>query len=186
MNKKWKVRRGFIKMHIAVDAKSKKILALEVTKEDTHDSKKFKDIIDRISNNNNNSSDSSSSNDSNNNNNNTKKIDKVIADGAYDSNDNFNYLTSKGIEPVIRVRSNSIVKGNSIRDIHVLDQLNDYTRWKHKHDYGKRWIVESVFSSLKRIFGEYIKAVKWDNMVRELMIKANVYNIFTNLNKVYG
>ena len=73
MNKKWKVRRGFIKMHIAVDAKSKKILALEVTKEDTHDSKKFKDLINKIDN----------------------KIDKVIADGAYDSNDNFNYLTER-------------------------------------------------------------------------------------------
>ncbi len=67
---------------------SKKIIALEVTREDVHDSKKFKDIIDRISNNN------SSSNDSNNNNT-TKKIDKVIADGAYDSNDNFNYLTER-------------------------------------------------------------------------------------------
>ena len=94
MNKKWKVRRGFIKMHIAVDIKSKKILALEVTRENVHDSKKFKELIDRISNNNS-SSDSSSSSSNDSNNNNTKKIDKVIADGAYYSNDNFNYLTER-------------------------------------------------------------------------------------------
>ncbi|GIU71814.1 MAG: hypothetical protein KatS3mg003_1293 [Candidatus Nitrosocaldaceae archaeon] len=151
MNKKWKVRRGFIKMHIAVDIKNKKIIALEITREDVHDNKKFKDLIDNID----------------------AKIDKVIVDGAYDSNDNFNYLTDKGIEPVIRVRSNSIIN-NSIRDMHVLDQLSDYTRWKHKHDYGKRWIAESVFSSFKRMFGEYIKSVRWDNMVKELMVKITL------------
>jgi hypothetical protein len=34
IHKKWKVKRGFIKVHIAVDTKTKQILAIEVTKED--------------------------------------------------------------------------------------------------------------------------------------------------------
>lgn len=37
------------------------------------------------------------------------KIKSVSADGAYDSNRNFQYLQEKGITPGIKVRSNSIV-----------------------------------------------------------------------------
>lgn len=37
MHKKWRVQRGFIKVHIAVDTKTKQILAFEVTKEDVGD-----------------------------------------------------------------------------------------------------------------------------------------------------
>jgi hypothetical protein len=32
IHKKWKVKRGFIKVHVAVDVKTKQILAIEVTK----------------------------------------------------------------------------------------------------------------------------------------------------------
>jgi hypothetical protein len=35
-----------------------------------------------------------------------------------------------------------------------------------------RWIVETVFSSLKRMFGEYVYSVKLKNMKQELMLKA--------------
>jgi hypothetical protein len=37
IRKKWKVKRGFIKVHIAVDVKTKQILAIEVTREDVGD-----------------------------------------------------------------------------------------------------------------------------------------------------
>ena len=62
--------------------------------------------------------------------------------------------------------------------MYVSEQLNDYTRWKYKYNYNKRWIIESVYSSFKRIFGEYIKSVKWKNIIKELMIKAYAYNLF--------
>ena len=35
------------------------------------------------------------------------RVVKVLADGGYDSKENFHYLDGKGIEPVIRVRRNS-------------------------------------------------------------------------------
>ena len=50
------------------------------------------------------------------------------------------------------------------------------------HQYNYRWIAESVFSSFKRIFGEYVKAVRWKNMVKELMLKASIYNMFMVMN----
>ena len=51
-------------------------------------------------------------------------------------------------------------------------------RWKKKHKYGMRWIVESVFSYIKRTFGEHVSSIKWNNIVNELMLKASIYNTF--------
>jgi hypothetical protein len=37
-------------------------------------------------------------------------------------------------------------------------------------------MVETVFSSIKRMFGEYIYSVRLKNMIQELMLKASLYN----------
>ncbi|MHB8568445.1 MAG: transposase [Nitrososphaerales archaeon] len=37
---------------------------------------------------------------------------RVLGDGAYDSKDNFKFLSENGIKPVIRARSNSVPKSN--------------------------------------------------------------------------
>ena len=42
--------------------------------------------------------------------------------------------------------------------------------------YGQRWIVETVFSCLKRMFGEYVYSVKLKNMIQEMILKASLYN----------
>ena len=37
--------------------------------------------------------------------------------------------------------------------------------WKKKVEYGKRWLVEIVFSAFKRMFGEeHLYSLKWKNM----------------------
>jgi hypothetical protein len=38
-------------------------------------------------------------------------------------------------------------------------------------------MAETVFSSYKRTFGEYVTATKMQNMANEMMIKASLYNI---------
>ena len=40
-----------------------------------------------------------------------------------------------------------------------------------------RSIIETIFSSMKRMFVEYISARKYANMVKEMMIKASLYNM---------
>jgi len=47
--------------------------------------------------------------------------------------------------------------------------------------YGYRWIVETVFSSIKRTFGEYIADRKFPNMNKELILKASLYNMFATM-----
>jgi len=53
---KWNVKnkKGYLKIHIAVDIKTKQILALEVTDEKVHDSKVLKNLIENVLNNNHN------------------------------------------------------------------------------------------------------------------------------------
>ena len=52
MDKKWNVqnRKGYVKIHIAVNIKTKEILALEVTDEKVHDGKMLKTLVDQVSN----------------------------------------------------------------------------------------------------------------------------------------
>jgi hypothetical protein len=68
-------------------------------------------------------------------------------------------------------------KGNILRNLSVLAQRNDLQKWKDSVIYGQRWIVETVFSVIKRTFGrEYVYSVRLKNMIQEMMLKASLYN----------
>ena len=91
----------------------------------------------------------------------------VIADGPYDSKENFTYLHDNNIKAAIKVRKNSSYRFmgcNPTKKV-VLQQLKNLEKWKSSVSYGQRWIVESVFSSIKRMFGEYVCARRFPNMV---------------------
>ncbi len=106
-------------------------------------------------------------------------IGKLFADGAYEGNNVFKFLADNGIQPCIKVRKNARVrwkKGNTLRNLAVLAQKSDLQGWKDSVSYGQRWIVETVFSCIKRMFGEYLYSVKLKNMVQEMMLKASLYN----------
>lgn len=163
MRDKWKRRRGFLKIHVGVDTNSKKIVSLKITDERSHDAQHLPSLVHQASS--------------------SGKIVKVLADAAYDSKNNFSYLYHNNIVSGIKVRKNSSgrSKGCYPRKVSVISQLTNYTYWKDSVSYGKRWIVESVFSVLKRIFGEHVRAVKWQNMVKELELKVSLYNIFVSI-----
>ena len=166
MKDKWNVRKqGYLKIHMAVDVKSKKILSIKVTDEHVHDSKALPELVDNII-----KSDGMTT---------TTAIGKLLGDGAYDNNDIFRYISDNGIMPCIKVRKNARVrwkKGNILRNLSVLAQKNDLQKWKDSESYGQRWIVETVFSSIKRMFGEYVYSVRLKNMIQEMMLKASLYN----------
>lgn len=160
----WKnkrIRKGFIKIHVAVDIKTKKIVSMSITKEDVHDGKMLKELVDDVSK--------------------RYNIKKVMADGGYDSKNNFRHLEEMKIIPAIKVRRNSSVKNNAKcvpRKLSVIQQLKDLKRWKKRHGHGMRWMAETAFSSIKRTFGEYVSSVKWNSIENELMLKASIYNLF--------
>jgi hypothetical protein len=47
--------------------------------------------------------------------------------------------------------------------------------------YGRRWAAETVFSSMKRMFGEHVISIKWKNIVNELLMMAHMYNMFMKI-----
>ena len=78
--------------------------------------------------------------------------------------------------PSIKVRKNARIgwkKGNILRNISVISQEKDLQRWKDSVSYGQRWIIETVFSAIKRMFGEYVYPVRLKNMIQEMMLKAS-------------
>ena len=60
----------------------------------------------------------------------------------------------------------------------MLKQMKNFEKWNDSVSYGSRWMAETVFSSLKRMFGEYVSARKFPNMVKEMILKASLYNMF--------
>jgi len=167
MREKWKRRRGWIKVHIVVDAKSKKLLAMEITDERTGDGKMLKPLIEKAEKNVG-----------------KGKIKRVSADGAYDSKENFEYLDGKGIEPAIKTRKNSSTKarGSPARARHVREMKElSYEGWRDKYRYGQRWMAESFFSGVKRTFGETTRAKSAEGMFQEVKMKFSFYNALIGL-----
>jgi len=51
-----------------------------------------------------------------------------------------------------------------------------YRKWARKHKYGLRWpATEGVFSAIKRIFGETLKATSEMGMIKEASAKIWAY-----------
>jgi hypothetical protein len=179
MDKKWNVqnRKGYLKIHVAVNIKTKEIIALEVTDEKVHDGRMLKKLVNQVLDGSSTITGDTKSNKK------LIKIKSVSADGAYDSNGNFQYLQEKGITPGIKVRSSSILseRNNTLRNKEVYLQSKDLLKWKKKRKYGHRWIAETAFSTLKRTFGEYVSATRFENMVQEMMIKVSLYNLFRRI-----
>lgn len=155
-----KQRRGWLKVHVAVDVESKKLLSLEVTEEDTSDSEVLRPLLEDIN------------------------IEEGLMDGAYDTNDAFEFMKSKGVDcPGIKIRENAVV-GNEVsaRSTAVLEYKKmGYKGWKQMHQYGKRWAVEGLFSSIKRIFGEIVRASSTEGMVSEVKRAFILYNIIISV-----
>ena len=107
MRDKWNAKKkGYLKIHVAVNVKTKKGISIKVTDEHIHDSKALPKLVENIIESNS-----------------ITAIGKLFADGAYDSNDVFRYLSDNGILPCcIKVRKNAQVgwkKGNILRNLQL-------------------------------------------------------------------
>src|SRR6185503_10547131 len=111
-----KDERIFENTYVAVNVKTRKILSIKVTDEHVHDSKMLPELVDEII-----DSDSITT------------IGKLFADGAYEGNDIFRYLSDNGILPCIKIRKNARVgwkKGNILRNLSVISQKKELQEWK--------------------------------------------------------
>jgi IS5 family transposase len=164
IRKKWKVHRGWIKVHIAVDKEGKQCVAIKVTDESVGDQNEFSPLAREAERNVR-----------------TKggRVVQANADGVYDSRDNFNALDEMGITPAIKIRENASTRarGCPLRKKHVRGYKRlGYKKWRNKYEYGYRWRAEGNFSAVKRLTGEYVVATKKTNMYKEVIMKFLCYN----------
>ncbi len=154
-------RKGWIKVHVAVDVESKKLVTLEITDERISDKEMAKPLLDGVN------------------------LEDVLGDGAYDTEDLFNFLKEKGISrPGIKIRKNAVVSDDpdSERANSVLDFKKwGYPYWRMAHQYGRRWAVEGFFSAIKRIFGESVRATSTEGMIKEVRRIFSFYNIILSV-----
>jgi len=150
----------WVKLHIITDGK--KIVRFIITKNNVGDSPAFREMFKTLKKE-------------------LENVDVVIADTAYDSRENFNLIANSGIKPLIKVRKNSstLSKRAPSRRMAVIKQRDPL--WCKKSGYSKRWLVESVFSSIKRLFGETLSSRNFIYALRELAILVSLFNLFHSL-----
>jgi hypothetical protein len=159
-------KRKWIKIHFAIDVKSKRIIELAVTTDRVHDNRRFRGLVRRASK--------------------RHKIDKVAADAGYDDYRNYELLHKKKIRAAIKPKLNSNPDNWSLtknkRKIHRLKQVllfqkYRYATWKKKTGYNYRTLNESCFSSFKGGYGEGVYSKKLQYVRNEVLWKAYAYNL---------
>jgi hypothetical protein len=164
MREKWRIRRGWIKLHIMIDVETNQVLGLEITDESVPDDRMFIPLLDQAQQNCGEE----------------HPVHRALADGAYDRNELFNTLEHRGIASGIKTRvdaathsTGSPYRAECVRD---RNRWGGYPMWSRVVTYGMRWKVEGAFSRIKRSFGEGVRATSREGMFRELRIKVNCYN----------
>ena len=122
----------------------------------------------------------------------------AMGDGGYDTRIIYSLCKKLGIVPLVKVRQNANSRANGVdraRALAAQDQLcgekpdpkelasldrderaRNQKKWKEKVGYGRRWLVEIVFSSFKRRFGDSVRARTMKNIINEIGIKIKIYN----------
>jgi len=156
-------KKRYVKIHFAVDVRTKEVLAMEVTTDDAHDSEVLPSIIANASRH--------------------RTIIEAYMDGAYDSVKAYRLLKRMGVNPIIKPRRNARTdrgppeRRNSVMTLKTLGERE----WSRVMGYGRRWSAETAFSTFKRLYGEYSMAKNMENIAKELMAKAYIYNMLINL-----
>src|SRR5690606_37561110 len=139
-----KDRKGFLKVSVAVDTQKHTILSLKVTGNRQHDSQHVRSLLRNASR--------------------TKLAHYYVLDKGYDSED-----IHRQIREVIRAISYIPIRNwNAPYDGGLFRQK--MVKEFDKSIYGKRNLVETVFSVVKRKVGGYVKGICFKNQVKEIKL----------------
>lgn len=164
-------REGYIKLMTGIDLKTLSILTGFIGDAQTADMTLFRPAFEEIK----------------------DKARSFFGDGSFDAFEVYRKCIQAGITPIIKPDKNAIVrydKDGLPRDfrskyVHYM-KIRGYKEWSKKFSYGKRWLIEIVFSKFKRLFGEVIRSKKEENIRQEFTIKIWIYNALTALQRGYN
>lgn len=158
-------RRQFVKLHVAIDVKTKQVVSADYTPGHHPDTRSFPTLVKKAKQ--------------------KAKIERTLADSAYDDKRNYALLRRHGIKPGIRPKGNTSFvwkkPPQNARTAAVKKWIYDSEGWRDTVGYGKRALVESFFSSFKRQFGNQVQNHDWDNIIAELKLKISLYNLWVGL-----
>jgi len=99
-------------------------------------------------------------------------------DGAMDDLDLWNFLNDQELQPIIKPDKNARTDSDSPlrnQEVKTRNRLG-YKKWARLRSYGHRWTAtEGIFSAIKRVFGEQIRATKETGMLHEAACKIWAY-----------
>jgi hypothetical protein len=150
---KWGKRRDskFLKIEVVMEKDEFKIVSAEVTSNEAGSaSNTVKDLKEK-----------------------GKEVKRFYGDKAYDTNEIYNL----GVDVVVPPRKDaSTRRGHPARRKAVREfKKLGYERWRDEKGYGNRWLVESLFSAVKRTFGESVRATSFLGQVVEAKLKFWAY-----------
>ena len=158
VREKHKKKGPFLKIHIAVNIKTKQAVAISITEDSVGDNKEALSLIDKAEE--------------------YAPVSEGLFDGAYDTYEIWNGLEDRNINPLIRLRKNAVAdywkSWERAKTVKVYQGREK--EWVQETGFGQRWQAETWFSSLKRRFGEHCKATKPPNVLHEVLFKAALCN----------
>lgn len=161
---KWAIKRGWIKVVILGDSEGN-IVDIRIGEEDLNENTAARDMVLV----------------------NHENISTFLGDGLYDTKENFRLLNQLGVKPVIKIRENASEKadGCTPRKKQVKEYKKEgYKKWAKKKKYGLRWpTTEGIFSAVKRINGEILKAHTKKGLYDEAQLKFWAYQTIKDAGK---
>ena len=161
MRDKWHKHRGFVKAHVAVDVATLDVVGVVVTDDTVGDNSVFVELMEQVLDR-------------------GIVVERVLADGAYDTHDIFTYLRRRGIEAGIRIAEDATMKcgGVSFARPLAVRERNELGQqwWERRYAYSLRWMIEYVFSAVKRTLDGSVRSRRHDLMFSEVENKFWTWN----------
>ena len=170
----WKVRqhgydkrRTWRKLHLGIDEHTQEIVASIVTTNDIKDSQVLGELLEQID----------------------EPINQVSADGAYDSLECYQQILEQEAEPVIPPRKDAVERTEDSQHPEISSrnkvvreiEANGRKTWKQENAYHRRSLAETAMFRIKTLFGNQLKARKFESQTVESFVRCVVLNRMTAL-----
>jgi hypothetical protein len=156
-------KKRYVKLHFAVNTVTHEVVAMEISTDDVHDVKALPGLVEGAGRN--------------------VRVARALGDGAYDSGKVYGFLEGLGVEAVIKPRRNSRLGTRCPGRRLAVGRVRElgYEARARVTGYGRRWAVETAYSTFKRLFGELSLARSFEGIARELVGKVALYNMLVNM-----
>jgi transposase len=151
-----RVEHDWLKAHCMTGVKTNVVVAVEIGDANSGDCPRFRPLLEST----------------------TALFDvrRVLGDKAYLSYDNLDFAAEKGVVPFIAFKDNSTGNSNS-ETWDKLFHFYSFHRQEFMHAYHKRSNVESTFSAIKRVFGDFVRSKGKTAQINEVLLKILCHNI---------